>query len=217
MSHDGFKPTPAEIASIAASLRLSEGDDLGTLVRTAVQLYHLSESKLGELAKFQREIGAKVEDWLAIDADDDKRRAWLAGEKPVTSAINSEIGRRAKLGEEESKKLGAQGPPEKRPFSLNDVADKILPQTNPTERLQAAQRFLAKEIETVGSATPLGEWLEKNKERKIQEKQAWWVIVEILVRHQRQAGRFRKGNRWEESLRARRKESQPPGRWEEFR
>lgn len=213
MSNDGSAPTPAQIASIAASLRLSEGDDLASLVRTAIRLWHLSELKLGELARFEKEVSKNREDWFILDGDESKRRAWLSGEKPITLELRAEIEMRVRQGELDTKNIGAQGPPAKRLFYLQDVADKVLPQSNQTDRARTASRYIQKEIESVGAETPFGNWLSINQRQKVEAREAWWVFAEILIRRQRTEGRFRKGNRWLESLAKRRRDSQPQGRW----
>lgn len=215
MSH-ADRPSAGEIASIAASLRLSYGDDLASLVRTAIQLWHLSESKIEEMARFQRETGGSLTDWLLLDADEEKRRAWLNGERPITSDIRSEIDQRVRQGELEAQKLGAHGPPRKQAFDLRDVAEKILPQSNPTERMRAANKFLQLEIEDVGAASPFGSWLKPITRSKTSAHEAWWVLAELLIRRQSLEGRFRSGNRWAEALQKRRKESQPAGRWKKY-
>ena len=207
------KPTTAEIAAIAASLRLSEGDDLASLVRTAVRLWHLSELKLEQMARFAKEVSANPEDWYSIDADEAKRRAWLSGEKPLTIELRAEVEQRVHLGEAEAKILGAKGPPEKHAFTLQDIADKVLPQSNQTDRWRTAEKFLQKEIEAVGADSALGSWLQGKSSRKIEEREAWWVLAEILIRRQKTEGRFRKGSRWNESLAERRRQNQPKERW----
>lgn len=210
------EPTVSEIAAIAASLRLSSEDDLAALVRTAIQLCHLSESKMSELARFQKETGGSLADWLSLDANEEKRRAWLNGEKPITSDIRSEIDQRVRQGELETEKLGAQGPPRKQAFDLRAVAEKILPQSNPTERMRSANKFLQLEIEAVGAASPFGLWLKANTKRRVNAHEVWWVLAELLIRRQGSEGRFRSGNRWAEALQKRRKESQPARRWEKY-
>jgi len=216
MSGSGQNPLVSEIAAIAASLRLSDTDDLASLVRTAIQLWHLSESKIKELARFRAEVGGSLADWLALDADETKRRAWLSGEKPITTDIRPEIDQRVRQGELEAKKLGAHGPPPKRSFGLQQVAAKILPQSNPTERMRAAEKYFEMELEAVGAASPFGVWLAGIKKRNVEARETWWVIAELLIRRQKSEGRFQTGNRWAEALRKRREDSQPQGRWKDF-
>lgn len=179
-------------------------------------LWKVSEGKLEQLQRYLDEVRPSWNEWETLDSNSERRDAWLQGAALVPDSLQQELSDRVSKGKEETKKLGAQGPPEKHSFTIHHVAEKILPQKNLTERQATARKFLEAEIEGLDPKSNIRAWLEETQGKRTTEKTAWWVWVELLVRMQETKGRFRQGNRWKENLAERRRENRPEGRWREF-
>ena len=137
------EPTVEAIALLAATLSRSGCEDKESSIRSAIELWKLSETKLAQLRRYEAEVSPKWREWLALDADEERRNAWLSGTPILSPEARNESAAKVEAGKRESEALGAHGPPARHSFALEEVADKILPQRNLSDRHQNAREFLA--------------------------------------------------------------------------